>query len=252
MNDIIIWELDCKIYALNDLPLQYSGENTANLVDIALVKDQKFYKFHKSNILKPYVVSIPKNISPDFKVIKKGDRVNFKIRTVNRYLNDYLLENILNVSNDNFKVIFITSKKIQYKHLEYIRSITPVNLSIENKYWRDTKMEEEEAILKLINNLCKKCLRFIGKDYGVFTKDTMNIVLKDYKVLNSFPLYTPYKGKKLKGDKFELRLQDNIIAQDLGKIALGCGLGLKNPRAFGFTTNYNKVNNYGEKINKCF
>ena len=55
-----------------------------------------------------------------------------------------------------------------------------------------------------------------------------------------------------KGDKFELRLQDNIIAQDLGKIALGCGLGLKNPRAFGFTTNYNKVNNYGKKINKCF
>ena len=41
MNDIIIWELDCKIYALNDLPLQYSGENTANLVDIALVKDEK-------------------------------------------------------------------------------------------------------------------------------------------------------------------------------------------------------------------
>lgn len=250
MNNIEIWELECKIYTLNDLPLQNSGENTANLVDIALIKNEKLCKFHNSNVLKPYVVSIPKSIGSDFKVIRRGENISFKIRTLNKFLNDYLLNNILNVSNSNFKVMFASSKKNQYKHLEYIRSITPVNLTIENKYWRDTKMNEDDAVLQLVNNLSRKCLRFIGRDYGIFTKDTMSIVLKEYKILNSFPLYTPYKGKKFKGDKFELRLQNNIIAQDLGKIALGCGLGLKNPRSFGFTINYNKVINHDKKINK--
>ena len=55
------------------------------------------------------------------------------------------------------------------------------------------------------------------------------------KLKNKRPIPTKYKNICLLGDKFEFKVSNNPIAQELLYLALGTGLGEMNARGFGFT-----------------
>ncbi len=53
-------------------------------------------------------------------------------------------------------------------------------------------------------------------------------------VINRQPIACAYKGVKLLGDKLDLYISNNQIAQELAYFALGTGILEMNPRGYGF------------------
>jgi CRISPR-associated endoribonuclease Cas6 len=79
------------------------------------------------------------------------------------------------------------------------------------------------------SNLIKNYAEFTGIEVGNNLEIFNNIVIKNKK-----PLPTRYKGMFMLGDKFELRIANNNIAQELAYFALAISIGEKGSRGFGF------------------
>ena len=78
-------------------------------------------------------------------------------------------------------------------------------------------------------NLIKKYNLFTGKkideNFQIF-----NLINFD----NRVPIACDYKNIKLLGDKIDLVIANNEVAQDLAIVAIGSGIGEMNARGYGF------------------
>ena len=233
MLEVNTYEIRTKVYVLKDLLLQDSIEQVANLCDLALVKDKKMEILHNEKTIKPYVVGNIYNCGSEINIIKTGDVVEFIVRTISEEIRDILIKYLPNVNNSYFKAIISECSVIDRMNYNIVRTITPINTNFDNKYWRDADVREEELIVEIINNLSRKFSLFTGIYLGQFNAETIYTLIESYRFIKDFPVYTKYKGIKLKGDLIEFKVQNNRVAQELFYLGLGCGLGLKCGRGFG-------------------
>ncbi len=236
-----VWEITIKIYVLKDIRLNCCQEQVVNLVDRALFESEKFKKLHKTNIVKPYVVSnIQNNNLTDIRKVTAGSLVTFKVRTISEELKEYLMKYIPKQENEFFKGIVADNILIPKRNITRLNTLTLVNTTFLDGdkpfYWRDLGISIEEFKVTTINNLINKYFKIMGVDIGKITIDTIDAIVEDFWI-DDRPYYIKYKGVKLKGDKISIKFTDNPIAQELAYFSLGVGVSNKSTRGFGFVNN---------------
>ena len=225
---VTVLEMDIKVYLSENINSNESNEYICELIDSVLAKEEKYLKMHNDIGFKKYCFNNFYPMEKDY-IYKEGNIYTFKLRSVDKDLVKYIEDNMKNSYTKSIKVLNITSRLIPKKHIDKVFSITPTVMKFESGYWRDSN-SIEDIENRIIKNLKKKYKQYCGVELS----DNIE-VFNFIKLKNKRPIPTKYKNICLLGDKFEFKVSNNPIAQELLYLALGTGLGEMNARGFGFT-----------------
>ncbi len=222
-----VFELRLKVYLLNNIVEKEALGEIANLIDACLMKTEEYKNYHNKNVYKLYTYNSLYPLEDD-KVYKAGKIYTVVIRTIDKSLYEYFKKNLIEERTNAIKALESISQKLTDRHIEKIYSVTPVILKTDKGYWKTSlTLKEYEERIRI--NLVKKYNYFIeGKldeSFTVFNMISFN---------NKIPIGCAYKNIDLLGDKVDLVIANNKIAQELAKIAIGTGIGEMNARGYGF------------------
>lgn len=221
-----VYNLDIKVYLLNDIYLNKMQESIANVIDLALSKSQKYIEFHNSIGYKFYCFNGLYPLEQD-EIYKEDNIYTFQLRTIDIELAKYLMNKINDIVTNDIKVLKCDLKIIPKKHIDKIFSITPVVIKDDKGYWRGhISLKEFEERIKI--NLIKKYNKFTGEKI-----DENFELYKSIEFKNRKPIAVDYKDIKLLGDKIQLTIADDEMSQKIAYMALGTGLGENNARGSG-------------------
>lgn len=222
-----IHELQVKIYVLVDTNRKLVLEQLGKLIDTCLMQDEDMQKVHKKIGYKYYTFSEPMPLERSG-IYKKGNIYTFIVRTVDEQLARYFKLYLANQYNAIFKFLTIEGRLLKNRPIERLYSLTPVILKFDTGYWKD-KYPEEIFEKRIRENLIKKYNALhatkLEEDFELFTY---------LKFDNIKPVAFYYKDIILLGDKITLQLSSDSVAQELGLLAIGSGLGEMNSRGAGF------------------
>lgn len=224
MDDLKVYELTMKTFLLRDLNNQEAQGQLAKLLVEYLSKDEKFLALHKSKEYKPYCFD---SLYPIKKFYPKEHIYQFRIRSINPSLVNYLLNSFANFQNTTFKNLTIDAKVIANSPLDKVFTLTPVLIKNNQGYWKD-HMSTDTFERRIQENLFKKYKYFVRED---ILEDTF---YQNIRFLNNAPIGMPLKGKVLLGDKIELTLHLNDMSQKLAYLALGTTFSENNSYGCGF------------------
>lgn len=227
MKDINVFEIRLKVYLTKNIKKRDSINEIANLIDSCLLEDKKYKDFHSTNRYKLYTHNSFHPLEKDG-MYKAGKIYSIIIRSLDEELYKYLVQNLSDVRTELIKALELRSFSIKENHIERIYSITPVIIKTEDGYWRNSlTLKDYEERIKI--NLVKK--------YKQLTDITIDESLPFINMIsfnNKIPIGCSYKEIKLLGDKLDLIIANNQVAQDLARIAIGTGIGEMNSRGYGF------------------
>lgn len=222
-----VYELKLKVYLLKDIKQEDALNQIAGYIDETLSKNKDLLQLHQRNCYKNYVFC---SLYPMAKqgVYEKDVVYTVVLRTIETNLAKYFEQKLKNHYNAAMKGLTCELKIVPRRMIEKIYSLTPVLLKDSRGYWKKyMSFSDFEERLKI--NLIKKCKAFSGneidEDFQLYTT---------IKLLNKCPIKIPYKGIHLLGDKIELQVAENPIAQELIYLSLGTGLLESNARGYGF------------------
>lgn len=222
-----VYNLDIKVYLLNDIYLNKMQQSIASVIDLTLSQSQKYIDFHNSIGYKFYCFN---GLYPMEKngVYKEDNIYTFQLRTIDKDLCEYLIRELRDITTNDIKVLKCDLKIISKKHIDKIFSITPLIIKDDKGYWREhMSLKEFEERIKI--NLIKK--------YNKFTGEKIDENFEFYTAMefkNRKPISVDYKNIKLLGDKLQLTIADDKLSQKIAYMALGTGLGENNSRGLGF------------------
>ena len=227
MENLQVYQIDCKVYMMKNTPLSHMLEKISNFIDTSLGKDEKMLQFHERRCFKNYSHSGFKELEED-KIYKEGKIYTFSIRCIDEILKDYFSKTLSDTSTNTMKGLAATVKLIPRMYIEKIYTITPALLKLEQGgYWKGN-IDFLTYEKRIIENSIKKAKSIIGdfdEDFALYD---------GIKILNQKPIASSYKNVMLLGDKLELIISNNEKAQLISYILLGTGLLEGNPRGFGF------------------
>lgn len=227
---MLVFEINLKIKFGQVVPYEETYEKLGNFIDLALSKEQDYLQFHNQNQYKWYCVDLPYPIEKE-RVYQKRKIYSIRIRTVRQDLAEYFIETLVRHRTNEIWGVGGELKIIPRKTLERVYNITPVIIKTETGYWRG-KITTAEFENRLKVNLIKKYNQIhdtkIDENFELFN-------LIEFK--NEVPIKVPYKNVVLLGDKLNIVVANNKMAQELMYMALGTGLGEMNARGLG-TLNY--------------
>lgn len=220
-------EIKLQIYLLKDIPQNKIQSKITSLIDGALAKENNLLMLHNSNQYKNYCFNQPYPIEKN-KIYKEGNIYILTIRTIDKDLATFFNNKLVNEYNSELKALKADIKVIPKRQIQKIYSLTPIILKTDSGYWKGVlPIDEFERRLK--ENLIKK-YKFITNEKIEAAFD----LYTDIEFKNKKPIATEYKGIKLLGDKINLEVADNPIAQELAYLSLGVGICEMNARGFGF------------------
>lgn len=225
-NKIQVWKLELKVYLLKNINQKDCLTKITYFIDSVLKTDEKFLKYHNKRIPKGYVFN-------SFYPLEKeeylaGKIYTVQIRTVNEELKDFLMKNLHNNYTKEIKGLTISERKIEYRYIDRLFSVTPIILKTENGYWRGN-MDVDNFLDRLKINLIKKYNQF----YEEKLDETENIFEK-IEFRNNVPIKCSYKNINLLGDKVILTIAKNPTAQKLAFLSLGAGLSEMASRGYSY------------------
>lgn len=222
-----VFELSLKVYLLNNINDRESLAEIANLIDSCLMKSKEYNSYHNENVFKLYTYNSFYPLETD-KIYKAGKIYTIIIRTIDKSIYEYFKNNLIEERTKHIKALESISHKLEDRHIEKIYSVTPIILKTDEGYWRKSlTIKEYEDRLRI--NLVKK--------YNHFTEDKLDESFPVFNMIsfnNKIPIGCAYKNINLLGDKVDLVIANNMIAQKLVKIAIGTGVGEMNARGYGF------------------
>lgn len=212
---------------LKDVSVNQIQTKLTSFLDKGFVNCQVLLQLHGKNQYKNYCYDLPYPIEKD-KVYKKGNIYTVTIRTIDVRLAKYFNEVCTNNYTEEIKGLTTEIKIIPKKVIESLYTLTPAVLKDEKGYWK-THMTLNQFEERLKVNLIKKWNDFekekIPENFSLYT------FIKFY---NDRPIAIEYKNIKLLGDKIQLQIADNELAQRLAYMALGTGICEMNSRGYGF------------------
>lgn len=222
-----VWQIRLKLYLLENIPLNGAMTEVTRFIDKVLVQREETTILHEENHYKGYCFDLPYPCE-DGKTYLKDKVVSLTIRTVNHRLARIFTEDLVNISTKTIKGLTAEIKIIPPKMIEKVFSLTPVVLKSEQGYWR-THMSIAQFEQRLKENLIKKWNLFeqtkIQEDFQLYSQIDF---------LNEKPIPVKYKDITLLGDKINLFISENSVAQQLFYMSLGTGVLENNSRGFGF------------------
>ena len=225
-NKIQVWKLELKVYLLENINKKDCLTKIAYFIDSILKADEKFLKYHNKRIPKGYVFN-------SFYPLEKeeylaGKVYTVQIRTVNEELKDFLMKNLLNNYTREIKGLTISERKIEYRYIDRLFSVTPIILKTENGYWRGN-MDVDNFLDRLKINLIKKYNQFYEEKL-----DERENIFEKIEFRNNVPIKCSYKNINLLGDKVILTIAKNPTAQKLAFLSLGAGLSEMASRGYSY------------------
>lgn len=223
-----VYEIRMKLYMLKELPLKDTQSAITALLDQGFAKNEALLELHKATYPKGYCFDLPFKCESNY-IYEEGKIYTLTIRTVRPELARYFTEIAVNEHTQEIKALTAEVRILPKKVITSLYTLTPVIIKNPGKgYWK-TFMPEEEYEERIRVNLIKKWNYFteqkIKEDFSLYTL---------FRFLNEGPIKTAYKNIALLGDKIELQISDNEMAQNLAYLALGTGLGEGGSRGFGF------------------
>lgn len=223
-----VFEFQCRLKFLKDVEAKNVATHTNYLLDSTFSNNEQYLNFHESRGYKFYVTDYPYPIEPDG-IYKKGKDYTLRIRTVKPELLEFFVKNLYQHRSEELlctggEIKLISSKRMISK----LYSVTPIIIKNDFGYWKP-EMSLPEYEKRLVVNLIKKYQEFTGEkiEEEVHLYDSISFV-------NKIPVKVPYKNIHLLGDKIDLEIANNEIAQKLAYFALGVGIGENNSRSSGF------------------
>ena len=134
-----------------------------------------------------------------------------------------------NITNE-LKGLVISERKLEYKYIDKLVSVTPIIVKTENAYWRGN-LTTEDFLNRIKNNLIKKYKRFYDENL-----DENEELFEKIEFRNSVPIKCSYKNINLLGDKVVLTIAKNPTAQKLAFLSLGAGLSEMASRGYSYVT----------------
>ena len=223
-----VYELKIKIFLLKEINIKDVSNCVTRFLDMCLGKNEKFLKLHNSKEYKSYSFD---QLYPLEKsgIYQKEKVYDFRVRTIDEKLANYLLEELANFSNEDAKGLVAEVKILPKKMIEKIYTLTPVLLK-NGGYWKYsldlTKFEERLKI-----NCLKKYKYFTNEEIDETIPLYTNLIFKNIKPVPIF-----YKNLTLRGDKLELTIASDEKSQDIAYMLLGVGLLENTARGCGFLT----------------
>lgn len=223
----MVLEIRLRIYIIKDTPVPQILAAESKFIDSALAKDRCWLKHHEENCYKNYCFGGLYPIEKDG-IYKKDHLYTITIRTVDQELARYLSKVLRNHYTDTIKGLTVENRVIAKKQIGEIYTLTPLVMKSEKGYWKNS-MSLDDFERRLFENAVKKYNHYTGQkideDFALYTNLTF---------LNRKPIATEYKGIRLLGDKLNLKIADDPIAQELAYFLIGTGLGELNARGMGY------------------
>lgn len=227
-KNILIYNLNCKVYLLQNIELINMLKEISHMVDVALCSTDTMIKFHEENQFKNYCISGFKEIERD-RIYKEGKVYSFSIRCISKEFAEFLCRQLSKADTNTMKGLVYDYKVIPHMYIDRLYTVTPAVVQIqEGGYWRN-KITIDEYERLLFENSVKK--------YNSITGDRLNENFKLYDTiafLNKVPIKTNYKSIQLLGDKVELTINSDERAQAVAYMLLGVAMGCRNSRGYGF------------------
>lgn len=223
-----IYELKVKVILLKDIPYLEQNNEIGKVVDNALGKTIEMTEYHKRNAYKNYCFDGFYPMEIPSKIYQQGKVYFFKLRTIDLGLLQHLKEYLILSDSEKVKVINYHVSELKTEYIHKIRTLTPVIVRNQNKYWRKT-LNTLEFQERIFINLIKKRNAFEGNQLDEDFK-----FLTSINFINRKPIKCPMKNVNYLADKVEIEIGHNESAQILAKYALGCGIGELNSRGYGF------------------
>lgn len=227
LNRVNVYQIDCKIYLMKNIHLNYILEEISHFIDLCLGKDEKMLEFHKRRGFKNYVHSGFKELEKS-KFYKEGKIYSFSIRCIDEGLKDYFSKILSDVSSDTIKGLATTTKLIPKMYIEKLYTITPALIKLAEGYWKNN-INFATYEKRLIENSIKKTKIILSENFQEDFVFYNSIVM-----LNRKPISNSFKNISLLGDKFEISIADNERAQQIAYILLGTGILENNSRGYGY------------------
>ncbi len=224
---MIVFQITLDIFLLQNLPAEEATGVLCQFIDKGLCTKEEMIKFHEERKYKNYCFNSLYPVSQD-KIYHKDRQYKLQIRTIDMYLAEFLSNELIGVEDRIIKVLDTQVKLLPKKDIDKLYSITSCIMKVGSHYWRDC-FEEIDFSRAIQNNLIKKYQDFTGKQV-----DENFTFVRDITFKNRVPIACKYKEISLLGDKVELYIGDEPIAQELAYMALGTGLLEMNSRGFGF------------------
>lgn len=233
LSNIQVYHINCKVYLQKNIELYESLYEISNFINLGLGKDEQMLNFHTSRSYKNYVHSGFNEIEKD-KTYKEGRIYSFSIRCLDKNLQDFFVETLRDVNSTTMKGLATTVKQIPKMYIEKLYAVTPILQKFGDGYWRqNTNFSSFEK--RLIGNAMKKAKVVLGKDF-----DENFMLYNRIEFLNNKPISNKYKDISFLGDKVELYIANDEMAQTVAYILLATGLCDNNSSGYGFL-NYKAI-----------
>lgn len=221
-----IYRLNLKIYLLQNIHVLNIREEVARLIDDSFKNEQN--AFHLENKYKLYCFNSPFPLAEN-DIYKKGQVYNVQLTTCDEYVRK-TIETYFSSKGTPFikalEVGFVERVKIDF--ITKLYAVTPVVIKTEQGYWRNS-LNELDYIERLRCNLIKKYNQAFNTKIDENTEFVTHINFK-----NKVPVKSSYKDISLLGDKIEMEIAGDDVAQKLACMAIAAGLGEMNARGYGF------------------
>lgn len=225
-NKIQLWLLELKLYLLEDIEKKDCLSKISYFIDSTLKKDETYLEYHQKRIFKGYVFNSLYPIEKE--KYRSGNIYTIQIRTINKELKNFFMRNLKDNTTKELKGLVISEKKIGYKYIDKLISVTPIVIKTENAYWRGN-LTTEDFLNRIKNNLIKKYQSFYNENL-----DENEELFEKIEFKNLVPIKCSYKNINLLGDKVVLTVSKNPTAQKLAFLSLGAGLSEMASRGYSY------------------
>lgn len=222
-----VYELKVKVYLQSDLSIDDSLVEITKFIDKCLCSNEKMAQYHHENKFKMYCYNnlYPLAINNMF---TKDKNYTFILRTVDFEIAHFFNENLAKIRTD-YLIGLVSDIKIIPKHLiQKVYNLTPCIMKTNEGYWKNT-LGLDDYLNQLKKNSIKKYNQFYDEKIDEEFDFIEKIIFK-----NKVPIKLKMKNAQLLGDKIEIDIASNEIAQKLVYFLLGTGILENCSRGAGF------------------
>lgn len=210
------YELSITCYLKTNICLKDVGGIISRYINYSMEADVYLKKLHHENKIKNYCHDYLYPREQD-RIYKSGRVYIFRIRTPIKIIADKM-KNVMNNENDTFKTLGVQLKIKEFFNTEEFMTMTPVVLTINNRYW--TKDNGMELIIEKMQNNLEKKYKMIFDEKLPEKINIFQLVEKT----NNKDIVINYKNSKLIGNKFRLIFRNDEYSQKMAFIALSTGI----------------------------
>lgn len=213
------YNLKVVVLLKQDLNHEEAYEKISKLIANAMLNDENLKQLHEQNVYKNYVFC---NLYPTQKgeKYKEGQIYTFDIRFINLQMANKIKQILNIIKNDNFKIIMSNLETSTQRKINKLITLTPAIITTDKG---DYKIDNNIEFVKqrILSNTQKKYYQIYNSKIDV---DFVENLIQT----NNTPIKIPYKNIFMLGNKFEIRVKDDPISQNMAYLILSIGLLEKN------------------------